>query len=145
MFSNDCKHQMSDNSSENEGNNSSDILECNECDSTQVKKCKVCDETLCPKHLTGYLKEWLIYNGEMCAKCRRSGCPNCMITCFSCANQGDQTYWYCDSCNEEHDILTTVDCKYHLWYKCDEKHDHCQDDECPECGSNRNYAGRMEW
>lgn len=124
---------------------SSNQLECNECDSLQATKCEVCDEILCQKHIRGYLREWLTYDEEYCAKCRKSGCKNCMITCFSCANQGDHSDWYCEPCNDKYEILENVNCPHHLWYKCDEKHDFDQDNDCPECHSNRNYAGKMEW
>jgi hypothetical protein len=133
---------MSVDSSEEDSNSE---LECNDCNSVQAKKCDICDEVLCPEHMTGYIKEWLMYEDEFCAKCRKSGCHNCMITCFSCANQGDHSSWYCKSCCKKYKLLKNIKCEYHSWYKCDEKHDFDQDDECPECRSNRNYCGKMEW
>ena len=132
---------MSDSSGSSD---SSSDNECNDCNSTKTKKCDICDEILCDEHTIGYLKEWLMYQNEHCVKCRKSGCHNCMITCFSCANQGDHSDWCCIDCNEKYGILDEVDCSYHQWYKCGDEHESEQNDECPECRANRNYAGRME-
>jgi hypothetical protein len=81
------------------------------------------------------LAEWLTISRD-CRKCRRTGCRECMGTCYTCANEGDFDGEYCKDCVQ----FDYVDCRYHTWLLC-KKH---KDDECGECRANRNYCLRHQ-
>ena len=97
-----------------------------------VQVCSTCAEEYSPdEDGTVNLAEWLKVEPR-CDSCGKSGCPYCLVTCMTCANEGMEltTVVYCLRCN----LLKSV-CKMHDWYICS-KH---PQEKCSACAANKNY------
>lgn len=109
------------------------------CDS--LKACDVCKGTLCERcgergEDTIRLEEWL-YSMNLCQKCNKLLCKNCMVICYNCAVSGEGDY-LCSNCAPK--LTESNICRYHRWFYCSK---HEQPTSCSTCGANRNYTSKM--
>src|SRR5665647_3005702 len=110
---------MSKTNSENESDSSGE--ECVTCQEffSSDGKCIICDapqcENCCIEENKINLTEWLYDCPNKCSKCKRIGCGDCISTCYSCANKGEDPEFLCQECSN----FTKQDCKYHgEWNLC---------------------------
>lgn len=121
-----------------ESEDGAECVTCNEVFSGDGK-CVICDEAQCENcRVEGniiHLAEWLYDCPNKCAKCKRIGCGNCITTCYSCANKGEDCEFLCEDCHN----FVKQNCKYHSYWNLCSIH---SKDGCPECTANQNYSDR---
>lgn len=100
-----------------------------ESDEASAKICECGEEYHLNEDTTVNLVDWLQIE-PTCSECGISGCPHCLVTCMTCANEGDDNPVLCKQCSD----LSNV-CNLHNWYVC-KKHN---GKKCGECYANKNY------
>eukprot|EP01130_Rhizamoeba_saxonica_P003680 TRINITY_DN1535_c0_g1_i2.p1 TRINITY_DN1535_c0_g1~~TRINITY_DN1535_c0_g1_i2.p1 ORF type:complete len:127 (-),score=12.59 TRINITY_DN1535_c0_g1_i2:68-448(-) len=125
------------------GEDDNECVNCSEYGEHVIDKCQICEMDLCKtcsKETLISLTEWLEVS-NLCKKCDRIGCRDCITTCFTCHNDNVFAGSFCIDCTE----LREVDCSYHEWYICDKKHIDDGYTECGSCCANRNYHLRHQY
>jgi hypothetical protein len=110
--------------------------------SCEIVDCEICgnnyEVSSISKDVT-WLNNWLDID-ITCSKCDKNGCNNCLITCFTCANECKSPPTICKVCNsKESDILIQIECEYHEEWNCSNHDAHCN-----ECFGNKNYHDKMQ-
>jgi hypothetical protein len=126
-----------DNSEESEG---TECVTCYDIFSGDGE-CKICYMPQCSKcAIEGNIinfNDCLQDCSNQCTECERIGCKDCMRTCYSCSNRGENSPMLCEDCS----TYIEEDCEYHgIWILCN----NCstEDNKCGECQANKNYCGK---